>query len=66
MTAHPHSSARAGGEQLFFELALEDITQAADLFRLTYERTCGVDAMSARSFALLAHDAKATSPQQSI
>src|SRR5881275_501639 len=27
------------GEELFFELALEDLTQAADLFRPIYERT---------------------------
>src|SRR5438067_9341166 len=27
------------GEQLFFELALEDITQAADLFRPIWEKT---------------------------
>src|SRR6516162_1712388 len=31
------------GEKLFFELALEDITQAADLFRSTWEKTSGVD-----------------------
>src|SRR5438270_13800921 len=31
------------GEGLFFELALEDLTQAADLFRPTYDRTNGVD-----------------------
>src|SRR6516162_8597606 len=31
------------GEELFFELALEDITQAADLFQPTWERTSGVD-----------------------
>ncbi len=30
------------GEELFFELALEDLTQAADLFRPIYDRTCGV------------------------
>jgi transaldolase len=30
-------------EALFFELALEDITQAADLLRQTYDRTNGVD-----------------------
>src|ERR1700746_1773551 len=29
------------GEKLFFELALEDLTQAADLFRPAYERTSG-------------------------
>ncbi|MGO9939743.1 MAG: transaldolase [Terracidiphilus sp.] len=31
------------GEVLFFELALEDLRQAADLFRPTYDRTDGVD-----------------------
>ena len=31
------------GEKLFFELALDDLTQAADLFQPIYDRTCGVD-----------------------
>ncbi|HXL19329.1 MAG TPA: transaldolase [Streptosporangiaceae bacterium] len=31
------------GETLFFALALEDLTRAADLFRPTYDRTDGVD-----------------------
>jgi transaldolase len=31
------------GEELFFELALEDLTKAADLFRPIYDQTCGVD-----------------------
>src|SRR5215831_9675 len=31
------------GEALFFELALEDLTRAADLFRPTYDRSNGVD-----------------------
>ncbi len=31
------------GEDLFFELALEDLTQAADLFRPIYDKTNGVD-----------------------
>src|SRR6476659_3723293 len=31
------------GEALFFELALEDLTQAADLFRPIYDRSGGVD-----------------------
>ncbi len=31
------------GEALFFELALEDLTQAADLFRPIYDATDGVD-----------------------
>jgi transaldolase len=36
---------RAGvsGEKLFLEIALQDITQAADLFRPVHERTAGVD-----------------------
>ena len=31
------------GEALFFDLALEDIERAADLFRPVHERTNGVD-----------------------
>jgi transaldolase len=31
------------GEALFFELAIEDLTRAADLFRPTYDKTNGVD-----------------------
>ncbi|MEO6908629.1 MAG: transaldolase, partial [Abditibacteriaceae bacterium] len=31
------------GEELFFDLALNDLTRAADLFRSTHERTNGVD-----------------------
>jgi transaldolase len=31
------------GENLFFEIALEDMTWAADLFRAVHERTSGVD-----------------------
>jgi transaldolase len=49
------------GEALFFELALEDITQAADLFRPIHERTCGVDGfVSLEVSPLLAYDAKTT------
>jgi transaldolase len=49
------------GEKLFFELALEDLTQAADLFRPVYERTCGVDGwVSLEVSPLLAHDTKST------
>lgn len=36
-------AAGKSGEELFFELALEDLTRAADLFRPVYERTDGVD-----------------------
>ena len=49
------------GEQLFFELALEDITQAADLFRPVWERTDGVDGwVSLEVSPLLAHDTAST------
>jgi transaldolase len=49
------------GEELFFELALEDLTQAADLFLRTYEATCGVDGwVSLEVSPLLAHDTRAT------
>jgi len=49
------------GEELFFELALEDLTQAADLFRPIYERTNGVDGwVSLEVSPLLAHDTAAT------
>jgi transaldolase len=49
------------GEQLFFELALEDITQAADLFRPVWERTNGADGwVSLEVSPLLAHDSAGT------
>jgi transaldolase len=49
------------GERLFFELALEDLTQAADLFRATFERTCGVDGwVSLEVSPLLAYDPETT------
>jgi transaldolase len=49
------------GEGLFFELALEDLTQAADLFRPTYDRTNGVDGwVSLEVSPLLAHDTAST------
>ncbi|MFZ1120813.1 MAG: transaldolase [Candidatus Binataceae bacterium] len=37
------TAARKDGEALFFELALEDLTRAADLFRPIHDRTNGVD-----------------------
>src|SRR5262249_10543860 len=49
------------GEGLFFELALEDLTQAADLFRPLWEKTNGVDGwVSLEVSPLLAHDTAST------
>jgi len=49
------------GEALFFELALEDLRQAADLFRPIHDRTNGVDGwVSLEVSPLLAHDTAAT------
>src|SRR5256886_16656905 len=49
------------GEKLFFELALEDLTQTADLFRPVYDQTDGVDGwVSLEVSPLLAHDTKST------
>src|SRR5262249_44526290 len=49
------------GEELFFELALEDLTRAADLFRPIYERTNGVDGyVSLEVSPTIAYDAKKT------
>ena len=49
------------GEALFFELALEDLTRAADLFRPIYDRTNGVDGwVSLEVSPLLAYDTAST------
>jgi transaldolase len=49
------------GEGLFFELALADLTQAADLFRPIWEKTNGVDGwVSLEVSPLLAHDTAST------
>jgi transaldolase len=49
------------GERLFFELALDDITRAADLFRPVHDRTNGVDGrVSLEVSPLLAHDTAST------
>ena len=49
------------GEGLFFELALEDITHAAALFRPTYDQTDGVDGwVSLEVSPVLAHDTGST------
>jgi len=48
-------------EALFFELALDDLTRAADLFRPIYEKTNGIDGwVSLEVSPLLAHDTAST------
>jgi transaldolase len=48
-------------EDLFFDLALEDLTRAADLFRPIHDRTNGVDGwVSLEVSPLLAYDTKST------
>jgi transaldolase len=48
-------------EAIFFDLALEDLTRAADLFRPIYDRTNGVDGwVSLEVSPLLAYDTKST------
>src|SRR5262249_27813697 len=49
------------GEALFFDLALADLTQAADLFRPVHDRTVGVDGwVSLEVSPLLAYDTAST------
>ena len=49
------------GEPLFFELALEDIIKAADLFRPTFDQTNGMDGwVSLEVSPVLAYDAAST------
>ncbi|HTY43144.1 MAG TPA: transaldolase [Thermoanaerobaculia bacterium] len=49
------------GEALFFELALEDLTRAADVMRPVWDRTDGVDGwVSLEVSPLLAHDTAKT------
>jgi transaldolase len=49
------------GEDLFFELALDDLSRAADLFRGVHDRTNGVDGwVSLEISPLLAYDPAAT------
>src|SRR5258706_1120809 len=51
----------ASGEGLFFELALEDLTRAADMFWPIYVRTNGTDGwVSLEVSPLLAHDTAST------
>ena len=55
------TAAGGSGEALFFELALEDLTQAADLFRPIHDATGGVDGwVSLEVSPLLANDTAGT------
>ena len=58
-----HGKAAAGksGEELFFDLALEDLTRAADLFRPVHDATGGIDGwVSLEVSPLLADDTGGT------
>ena len=56
-----HLRAGTTGEDLFFELALEDITRAADQFRPIYDKTNGVDGwVSLEVSPMLAYDTAST------
>ena len=58
---HEKTAAGLAGEQLFFELALEDLTRAADLFRPIHGATHGVDGwVSLEVSPNLAYDAAST------
>jgi transaldolase len=58
---HDEVAKGKSGEELFFDLALEDITKAADLFRPIWDRTRGVDGwVSLEVSPLLAHDTAST------
>lgn len=55
------TAAGTSGEELFFELAIEDLQRAADLFRPVHELTDGVDGwVSLEVSPLLAYDASTT------
>ena len=56
-----YASKGKSGEELFFQLALEDLTRAADLFRPTHDRTNGLDGwVSLEVSPLLAHNTPST------
>lgn len=58
---HEKVSRGKSGEALFFELALEDLTRAATLFRPIHDRTDAVDGwVSLEVSPLLAHDTAST------
>ena len=56
-----YASKGKSGEELFFQLALEDLTRAADLFRSIHDRTNGLDGwVSLEVSPLLAHNTAST------
>ena len=56
-----YASKGKSGEELFFQLALEDLTRAADLFRPLHDRTNGLDGwVSLEVSPLLAHNTPST------
>ena len=58
---HMHKNAGKSAEKIFTELALEDLSEAADLFRPLYEQTNGVDGwVSLEVSPLLAYDTEST------
>jgi len=58
---HQKAAAGKSGEALFFELALEDLTQAADLLRPVHDATGGIDGwVSLEVSPLLADDTTST------
>jgi transaldolase len=58
---HEKSSTGLDREALFFELAIEDLRRAADMFGAIHERTDGVDGwVSLEVSPLLAYDAEST------
>ena len=58
---HQKSKEGKSGEALFFELALEDLRQAADLFRPVHKTTAGMDGwVSLEVSPSLAYDAAST------
>jgi transaldolase len=58
---HEKATEGRSGETLFLDLALEDLTRAADLFRPIHEATAGVDGwVSLEVSPLLANDAAGT------
>jgi transaldolase len=61
---HAQTATGLSNEELFFQLAGEDLTQAADLFRPTHQRTNHLDGwVSLEVSPLLAHDTKRTLEQ---